>query len=324
MPLIQWIMQNLQPRPQGSALLGGSASISLEYQFPNVGEAGGAILGAETADVTTKRIFRKLIRFIPGDIAFDVCTNQRWTILSYYFDLNGYVKYLASNNIQQVEFFEEELEIERSSIRKNYLQAKKKTEYLQSLASLEIMKQQYVPLSEGLNFAIFKFLPGDIVFDVYHGKKWHVMDYYIDLNHFNRYLVTDGNNKLEYLEDELQISKPRIKQNCDLTETEDEYTKAQNKIDYLQTHFSPGPSSPAYEIVQAVFKYMPGETVYDVYKKQRWQVLESHADINGEIFYTVSNRIVKKIFTEKELQTEKLAMKALYAEAQEKISFLQG
>lgn len=317
-------MQNLQPRLQDSVLVGGNASISLEYQFPNVGENGGAILGAEVADVTTKRIFRKLIRFIPGDIAFDLCTGQKWTILSYYFDLNGYVKYIGYNNIHQVEFFEQELQIEKPFKRENYLQAKQKTEYLESLAKLESVRNNFVPLSTGLNFAIFKYLPGDTVFDVYKAKRWHVVDYYIDLNHFNRYLVSDGNDQFEYLEDELKLNKPKIKQNCQLTETQDEYSKVQEKLEYLQTNFSSESISLAYETQQAVFKFSPGETVYDVYKKQRWQIIDSHANINGDIFYTVSNRLVKKIFIENELQIEKLAMKKLYEEAEAKLSFLQA
>lgn len=324
MPLIQWIMQNLQPRAQDSALLGGTASISLEYQLPDTGQAGGAILGAETADFTAKKVFRKLIRFIPGDIAFDVCSKQKWTIQSYYFDLNGFTKYIAYNNLKYAEFFENELQVERSWIRKNYLQAKAKTEYLESLSQLEKAKEFFAPLSDSSNLAVFKFLPGDIVFDIYDRKKWRVSDYFIDLNSFTHYIVTDGLLQLEYLEDELQINKPSIRQNCSLTETKDEYTKIQEKISYLESHFSAGSVSLAHETNVAVLKFMPGETVFDVYKKQKWQIVDSFMDLNGKETYTVTNGVTRKKFLEEELQTERLAMEKLYEEAEKKLSLLQA
>lgn len=317
-------MQNLQPRAQDSALLGGTASISLEYQIPDIGASGGAIIGAETADFVSKKILRKLIRFAPGDVAFDQCNHQKWTILSYYFDLNGYVKYIAYNNIIRAEFFEDELQIERTWIRKNYLQAKEKTEYLESLSALNSSKNNLNFLTLPVHYAIFKFAPGDTAFDVYEGKKWKIIDYFIDLNSFTRYLVSDGNDQLEYLEDELQIIKPRIKQNCSLTETKDEYTKVVEKIDFLETNYSSIPVGPPVEPSLIVFKFAVGETAFDIYKKQRWKIVDSFVDTSGHSIYQASNGIINKQFMEKELQTEKTAMKQFYEEAEERLAYLQS
>lgn len=324
MPLIQWIMQNLQPKSQDSALLGGSADINLEYQFPDVGTDGGAILGAETADFISKRVLRKLIRFIPGDIAFDVCTNQKWIIQSYYFDLNGFVKYIAYNNIQQVEFFEQELEIERLTANKNYLQAKNKAEYLAALSKAQNLKEKFVSLDEAVNFSVFKFLPGDIAFDVYKWKKWTISSHHQDINNLIKYIVTDGEQQYEFFEEELQLTRPSLRRNCLTQKNKDEYQEAKDKIEYLETHFSSGSISLSSHLNEAIFKYLPGDIVFDVYKKQKWTVVNSYADLNGSYIYTVSNNIMQKQFLEDELQSEKIIMEKLYEEAEQKLNHLQA
>ena len=94
MPLIQWIMQNLQvPKKTQGVLVGGSANISEEMFFndPTQVVVGG------TATISTAHINRVPIKFNIGDTVFDSC-NKSYVIISFEIDTLGQAVYTVVNN----------------------------------------------------------------------------------------------------------------------------------------------------------------------------------------------------------------------------------
>lgn len=94
MPLIQWIMQNLQPvqKNQG-VVVGGSAFISQE-SF--IAEPVKVIVNVTTV-VRTAHINRKPIKFNIGDTVFDSC-NKSYVVIGFEFNTINEPVYIVSNN----------------------------------------------------------------------------------------------------------------------------------------------------------------------------------------------------------------------------------
>ena len=94
MPLIQWIMQNLQvPKKNQGVLVGGSANIYDEMFFndPTQVVVGG------TATISTAHINRTSIKFNIGDTVFDSC-NKSYIVVSFEIDTIGQAIYTVVNN----------------------------------------------------------------------------------------------------------------------------------------------------------------------------------------------------------------------------------
>jgi hypothetical protein len=94
MPLIQWIMQNLQiPKKNQGVIVGGTASVFQEFFIKEPAK----VLVNGTAVISTARINRKSIRFNIGDTVFDSC-NKAYVVISFEFDTLNQPVYTVVNN----------------------------------------------------------------------------------------------------------------------------------------------------------------------------------------------------------------------------------
>lgn len=95
MPLIQWIMQNLQipTKKNQGVIVGGTASVFQEFFITEPAK----VLVNGAAVISTARINRKPIRFNVGDTVFDSC-NRPYVIISFEFDTLNQPVYTVNNN----------------------------------------------------------------------------------------------------------------------------------------------------------------------------------------------------------------------------------
>lgn len=94
MPLIQWIMQNLQvPTKNQGVIVGGTGSA---FQESFITEPAQVIVNG-TAVISTAHINRRPIKFNIGDTVFDSC-NKSYVIISFEFDTLNQPVYTVVNN----------------------------------------------------------------------------------------------------------------------------------------------------------------------------------------------------------------------------------
>lgn len=123
MPLIQWIMQNLQ-LPQGGAVGGGTALVQqTSFLIPSGGvQAGGdsfynkisriiargGAKGGGEAGFESSSVNRKRVKHLSGDVVYDNC-NKSWVVISFQFASSGEQRLNLTNNVTQKVLFESEI-----------------------------------------------------------------------------------------------------------------------------------------------------------------------------------------------------------------------
>lgn len=142
MPLIQWIMQNLQPVSEGVIVDGvalaqrlinkiGSGGVEVAGDAENIiikfrqgGEidgfatvshvqnyvfSGGVVVDGAAFDEIGKE-FKKKISYLPGDTVFLAASPTPYTILGFYYDLDDKIRYeIANPNRPAVFVYEQDL-----------------------------------------------------------------------------------------------------------------------------------------------------------------------------------------------------------------------
>jgi len=142
MPLVQWIMQNLQPLVaeqgvvldgvaivktlanllgSGEVLLSGNADVfvlqankgvkidgfaEVAAEF-NVVSTGEVLLNGEAA-VEFIRIVKNRITYLPGDTVY-TADGKMYTVIGFYHDVSDHVRYEITNSFETGYFYEEQL-----------------------------------------------------------------------------------------------------------------------------------------------------------------------------------------------------------------------